>query len=110
MYIVRNYTALMYLEPTCKINAVLSPVPFNNRHGILGRIAWSNSTLLNASKTYVRYQQSSKRHYPPDTDPYTDQYTYIPIGASIHDVQYIHDFENHSNYINLLTWYLNANN
>ena len=110
MYIVRNYTALMYLNHTCKISAVFSPVPFNNRHGILGRIAWSNSTLLNTGKTFVRYQQSSNCHYPPDTNPHNNKYTYMPIGASIHDVQYIHDFENTSNYINLLTWYLNANN
>ena len=95
MYIVRNYAALMYLSNTCKINAVLSPVPFDNQYGILGRIAWSNSTLLNTDKTYVRYQQSSQKHYPPDTDPYTDQYTYMPIGASIHTTQYIRDFENY---------------
>ena len=94
MYIVRNYAALMYLSHTCKINGVLSPVPFNNRHGILGRIAWSSSTLLNTGKPYVRYQQSTNKYYPPDTDPYTDQYTYMPIGASIHTTQYIHDFEN----------------
>ena len=110
MYIVRNYTALIYLEPTDKIFAVLTPISFDNRYSYLGRIKWSITNLLYKKNFEIKYQRSSPIHYPPDTDPHNNNYTYMPIGASIHDVQYIHDFENHSNYINLLTWYLNANN
>ena len=110
MYIVRNYTALMHLDPTDRIYAVLTPIPFNNPYGYLGRITWSNQILLYRKNYLIRYQSSTASKYPPDTNPHNNKYTYMPIGASIHDVQYIHDFENHSNYINLLTWYLNANN
>ena len=94
MYIVRNYTALMYLEPTEEIHAVLTPIPFDNRYNYLGRIKWPNQNLL-YRKNYliIKYQPSSPSYYPPDTDPYNNNYTYMPIGASIHDVQYIHDFE-----------------
>ena len=110
MYIVRNYTALMHLSPGSRIYAVLTPVPFDNPYSCLGRIAWSNQNLLYRANYLIRYQSSDANKYPPDTDPHNNKYTYMPIGASIHDVQYRHDFKNHSNYINLLTWYLNANN
>ena len=109
MYIVRNYTALMHLDPTEKINDVLTPIPFDNIFGYLGRIEWPTYKLLYRDNCLVKYYTSVPFSYPPDTDPHNNNYTYMPIGASIHDVQYIHDFENHSNYINLLTWYLNAN-
>ena len=94
MYIVRNYTALMHLGHKEKIFAVLTPIPFDNQYGELGRIKWSITNLL-CKKNYliIKYQRSSPIHYPPDTDPYNDNYTYMPIGASIHDVQYIHDFK-----------------
>ena len=85
----------MYLNRTDNINAVFASVPFDNQYSKLGRIAWTNSTLLNTGKTYVRYQRSTKKNYPPDTNPYNDNYTYMPIGASIHDVQYMHDFANY---------------
>ena len=109
MYIVRNYTALMHLEPTDRIFAVLTPIPFNNPYGYLGRLAWTDQILLYRKNYLIRYQPSTASKYPPDTNPHNKKYTYMPIGASIHDVQYIHDFENTSNYINLLIRYLNAN-
>ena len=109
MYIVRNYTALMHLDPTGEINSVLTPIPFNNPYGYLGRIVWPAHRLLYRKNYLIRYQPSTPYRYPPDTDPHNNTYTYMPIGASIHDTQHIHDFENHSNYINLLAWYLNAN-
>ena len=108
MYIVRNYTALMHLEPTDKIYAVLTPIPFNNPYGYLGRIKWPNHKLLYRNNYLTLYQPSVAAWYPPDTDPHNNKYTYLPIGVSIHNAQYIRDFENLSNYINLLTWYLNA--
>ena len=110
MYIVRNYTALMHLGHKEKIFAVLTPIPFDNQYGELGRIKWSITNLLCKKNFEIKYQRSSPMHYPPDTDPHNNKYTYMPIGASIHNAQYMYDFENHSNYINLLTWYLNANN
>ena len=97
MYIVRNYTALMHLEPTDRIYAVLTPIPFNNLYGYLGRITWTNQILLYRKNYLIRYQSSTASKYPPDTNPHNSKYTYMPIGASIHDVQYMHDFENHSN-------------
>ena len=109
MYIVRNYAALMGLEPTDRLNYVLSPVPFNNPYGYLGRLRWPTYNLLYRDNCLIKYQSTVPSHDPPDTDRHNNKYTYMPIGASIHDAQYIHDFENTSNYINLLTWYLNAN-
>ena len=93
MYIVRNYTALMHLDPTDRINAVLTPIPFNNPYGYLGRIKWSIANLLYKKNFEIKYQRSSTSRYPPDTDPYNNNYTYMPIGVSIHDVKYMHDFE-----------------
>ena len=115
MYIVRNYTALLYLNPADEIFAVLTPIPFDNQYGELGRINWSITNLLYRNNYLIQYQRSSPIHYPPDTNPHNNNYTYMPIGASIHDVQYTHDFENYygryySDYINLLIRYLNANN
>ena len=101
MYIVRNYTALMHLTPTDKIYAVLTPIPFvtpipfDNRYSHLARIKWSIANLLYKSNFEIKYQRSSPIHYPPDTNPHNNKYTYMPIGASIHDVQYKHDFENY---------------
>ena len=109
MYIVRSYTTFMYLCHTDSIKVVLSSVPFDNYFGKLGRLAWPIQNLLYNYNYPIRYQANSNRCYPPDTDPHNNKYTYMPIGASIHNARYIHDFENHSNYINLLTWYLNAN-
>ena len=94
MYIVRNYTALMHLNPTEKIYAVLTPVPFDNPHSYLGRLTWPSHNLFYRDNCLVRYQQSSDSCYPPDTNPHNNNYTYMPIGASIHNTQYIHDFEN----------------
>ena len=94
MYIVRNYTALMYLDPTDKITAISSPVPFDNPHSILGRIEWNNRTLNNLRNTCTGFHWSMKSNYPPDTNPHNNKYTYIPIGASIHTTQRIRDFEN----------------
>ena len=110
MYIVRNYTALMHLDPTEEINSVLAPIPFNNPYGYLGRIVWPAHNLLYRKNYVIRYQPSDANKYPPDTTPDNNNYTYMPVGASIHDAQYIHDFEKPSVYISLLTWYLNANN
>ena len=93
MYIVRNYTALLCLHPTEKIFAVLTPIPFDNTYSYLGRIKWSIANLLYKKNFEPEYQRSSPLHYPPDTDPHNNNYTYIPIGASIHNVQYIHDFK-----------------
>ena len=94
MYIVRNYTILMHFNPTSRLNAVLAPVPFNNPYGYLGRLAWSNQNLLYRKNDLIKYQSSVRYRYPPDTNPHNNNYTYMPIGSSIHDVQYIHDFEN----------------
>ena len=95
MYIVRNYTALMHLDPTEEINSVLAPVPFDNPFGCLGRIAWSNQNLLYRANYLIRYQPSVASKYPPDTHPYNNKYTYMPLGVSIHNVQYMHDFKNY---------------
>ena len=92
MYIVRNYTALMYLGPTDKINYILTPVPFDNPYDYLGRLKWPSNNLLYKDNCLVKYQSTDLSCYPPDTDPHNNKYTYMPIGASIHDVQYIHDF------------------
>ena len=94
MYIVRNYTALMHLDPTEEINSVLAPIPFNNPYGYLGRIKWPTYNLLYRGNLLIKYQSSIPSHYPPDTNPHNNKYTYMPIGASIHNAQYIHDFEN----------------
>ena len=110
MYIVRNYTTLIYLEPTDKIKYILTPIPFNNIYGYLGRLKWPSCNLLYKDNYLVKYQSTVRDFYPPDTNPYNSKYTYMPIGSSIHNTQHIRDFENHSNYINLLTGYLNANN
>ena len=95
MYIVRNYTALMHLDPTEEINSVLAPIPFNNPYGYLGRIVWPARKLLYRKNYLTRYQSSTASKYPPDTHPYNSKYTYMPIGASIHNVQYMHDFKNY---------------
>ena len=95
MYIVRNYVALMHLEPTDRIYAVLTPIPFNNPYGYLGRIMWSSLNLVYRKNYLIRYQTSSASKYPPDTHPYNNKYTYMPIGTSIHNVQYMHDFKNY---------------
>ena len=115
MYIVRNYTALMHLDPTEKINYILIPVPFDNPYGYLCRLKWLSYNLLYKDNCLVKYQATVPSFYPPDTDPHNSKYTYMPIGASIHDVQYMHDFKNYyrryySVYINLLIRCLNANN
>ena len=94
MYIVRNYTALMYLGPTNKINYISTSVPFDNPYGYLGRLAWSNQNLLYRKNDLIKYQSSVRYRYPPDTNPHNNNYTYMPIGSSIHNTQYIHDFEN----------------
>ena len=94
MYIVRNYTALMYLSHTERINAVLTPIPFNNIYGYLGRIRWPIYNLLYRDNLLIKYQSTIPFFYPPDTDPHNNKYTYIPIGAAIWNAQYIHDFEN----------------
>ena len=94
MYIVRNYTILMHFNPTSRLNAVLAPVPFNNPYGYLGRLAWSNQNLLYRKNDLIKYQSSVRYRYPPDTNPHNNNYTYMPIGSSIHNTQYIHDFEN----------------
>ena len=95
MHIVRNFTALMHLDPPEEINSILTPIPFNNPYGYLGRIKWLTYTLLYRTKYLIRFQRTVPHNYPPDTAPYSNKYTYMPIGASIHDVQYIHDFENY---------------
>ena len=92
MYIVRNYTTLIYLEPTDKIKYVLTPIPFDNPYGYLGRLKWPSYNLLYKDNGLVKYQATVASFYPPDTNPYNSKYTYMPIGTSIHDVQYIHDF------------------
>ena len=56
MYIVRNYTALMHLDPTEEINSVLAPIPFNNPYGYLGRIVWPAHKLLYRKNYLTRYQ------------------------------------------------------
>ena len=94
MYIVRNYTALMHLNPTDRIYAVLTPIPFDNPYGYLGRWAWSNQNLLYRNNYLIKYHQSVTTCYPPDTNPHNNKYTYMPIGASIHNTQYKHDFKN----------------
>ena len=94
MYIVRNYTALMYLEPTEKINYILTPVPFDNPYGYLGRLKWLSYNLLYKDNCLVKYEKTVISSYPPDTDPHNNKYTYMPIGSSIHNTQYIRDFEN----------------
>ena len=95
MYIVRNYTALMNLDHTDRINAVLIPIPFNNPYGYLGRLKWPNQKLLYRNNYLTLYQPGVVAWYPPDTDPSNNKYTYIPIGSSIHNAQYIYDFENY---------------
>ena len=95
MYIVRNYTALMHLATTDRINSVLTPIPFDNPYDCLGRITWSIQNLFYKKNHLIRYHRSAASCYPPDTDPHNDNYTYMPVGASIHDVQYIHDFKNY---------------
>ena len=94
MYIVRNYTTLIYLEPTDKIKYVLTPVPFDNPYGYLGRLKWPSYNLLYKDNCLVKYQSAVPSHYPPNTHPYNIKYTYMPIGSSIHNTQYIRDFEN----------------
>ena len=94
MYIVRNYTALMYLDFTDKINYILTPIPFDNIYGYLGRLRWPSYNLLYKDNCLVKYQSTASKSYPPDTDPHNDKYTYMPIGSSIHNTQYIRDFEN----------------
>ena len=95
MYIVRNYTALMHLDHTETINAVLTPIPFNNPYGYLGRLRWPLHNLLYRGNFIIKYQSSIPSHYPPGTDPYNNEYTYMPIGSSIHNAKYIYDFENY---------------
>ena len=95
MYIVRNYTALMHLDPTDRINAILIPIPFNNIYGYLGSLWWPIYNLLYRGNLIIKYKRSSPIHYHPDTETHNNKYTYMPIGASIHDVQYKHDFENY---------------
>lgn len=94
MYIVRTYTSFIYLDPTDSINVVLASVPFDNKYGELGRLAWPIKNLLYKYNFSSRYQANSKHCYPPDTDPHNHKYTYMPIGASIHNARYIRDFEN----------------
>ena len=84
----------MHFNPTSRLNAVLAPVPFNNPYGYLGRLAWSNQNLLYRKNDLIKYQSSVRYRYPPDTNPHNNNYTYMPIGSSIHNTQYIHDFEN----------------
>ena len=63
MYIVRNYTALMHLDPTDRINAVLTPIPFDSPpYGYLSRIKWSIANLLHKKNFEIKYQQSSTIH------------------------------------------------
>ena len=95
MYIVRNYTALMHLDPTEETYAVLAPIPFKNIYGDLGRIKWPAYNLLYRTKYLIHFQRTVHSNYPPDTNPHNNNYTYMPIGASIHNVQYMHDFENY---------------
>ena len=97
MYIVRNYTTLIYIGPVDKINYIITPVPFDNPYGYLGRLKWPSYNLLYKDNCLVKYQATVSSFYPPDTNPYNSKYTYMPIGSSIHNTQYIHDFENHSN-------------
>ena len=94
MYIVRTYTALMHHKPTDKIHAVSTPIPFDNPHGYLGRLMWSSQSLAYRTNRSGSYQQSVAAWYPPDTDPHNHKYTYMPIGSSIHNTQYIRDFKN----------------
>ena len=94
MYIVRTYTSFMFLDPTDSINAVLASVPFDNQYGELGRLTWSIQNLLYNYNFLIRYQPNSIYYYPPDTNPYNNKYTYMPIGASIRTARYIRDFEN----------------
>ena len=94
MYIVRNYTALMYLGPTDKISYILTPVPFDNPYGYLDRLEEIYYNLLYKDNCLVKYQATAPSLYPPDTDPHNSKYTYMPIGSSIHNTQYIRDFEN----------------
>ena len=94
MYIVRNYAALMHLDHTTRINVVLIPIPFNNIYGYLGRLWWPIYNLLYRGNLIIKYQSSIPSHYPPDTNPHNNKYTYMPIGSSIHNARYIHDFEN----------------
>ena len=85
MYIVRNYTTLIYLKPTDKIKYVLTPVPFDNPYGYLGRLKWPSYNLLYKDNGLVKYQATVSSFYPPDTNPYNSKYTYMPIGSSIHN-------------------------
>ena len=94
MYIVRTYAALMHLNSTDRINAVFTTIPFGSQYNYLGRIRWPNDKLLLKTNELTKYQRSVLYHYPPDTDPHNHKYTYMPIGASIHNARYIRDFEN----------------
>ena len=94
MYIVRNYTALMYLGPKDKINYILIPIPFDNPYDYLGKLKWSSHNLLYKDNCLVKYPATAISFYPPDTDPHNHKYTYMPIGSSIHNTQYIRDFKN----------------
>ena len=94
MYIVRTYTLLMYIKPADSINAVMASVPFNNQYGKRGIITWSIKNLLYNYNYLKKYQLNTTYYSPPDTDPHNHKYTYMPIGASIHDARYIQDFEN----------------
>ena len=85
----------MNLDHTEEINSVLAPIPFNNPYGYLGRIVWPAHKILYRKNYLIRYQSSTAYKYPPDTHPYSNKYTYMPIGVSIHNVQYMHDFENY---------------
>ena len=85
----------MHLDPTEEINSVFAPIPFNNPYGYLGRIVWSTRRILYRKNYLIHFQPAVPYRYPPDTDPYNNNYTYMPIGASIHNVQYKHDFENY---------------
>ena len=99
----------MYIKPADSINAVMASVPFDNQYGERGIFTWSIKNLLYNYNYLKRYNLNTTYYYPPDTTPGNNNYTYMPVGASIHDAQYIHDFEKPSVYISLLTWYLNAN-
>ena len=85
----------MNLDHTDRINSVLSPMPFYNIYRHLGRLRWPVYNLLYTDNLLIRCQSSLPSCYPPDTDPHNNKYTYMPIGSSIHNAQYIHDFENY---------------
>ena len=95
MYIVRNYAALMNLNPKDRINAVFTTIPFNKSYRYIGRLKWPNLKLLYRNNYRTQYQRTVAAEYPPDTHPYNNKYTYMPLGVSIHNVQYMHDFKNY---------------